>query len=254
MTKDIINILHWYAVSGCDEIIDSNQRDFQSKESAQPITMQNNTSNEKPLTLSYKELLEQARRLADNSNNLEDLKSALLNFEGLSIKKTATSTVFADGNINAKIMAIGEAPGANEDAQGIPFCGISGKLLDLMFKSIGLSRLENLYITNSVFWRPPGNRRPTPEEANICLPFVEKHIALINPALLILVGSTSATALLDTNESITQLRSKTHYYHNKYLSDKIPVRAIFHPSYLLRQPSQKKLAWFDLLKIKKEFL
>ncbi len=195
-----------------------------------------------------------ARSIADKCNSLEELREALENFEGLSIKKTANNTVFADGNPNAKIIAIGEAPGANEDEEGTPFCGVSGKLLDQVLLSIGLSRKNNLYITNSVFWRPPGNRKPTLEENMVCLPFLEKHIALIKPELILLVGSTSASALLNTTETISRLRTKFYQYTNCYLDKSIPVAVIFHPSYLLRQPLQKKTVWLDLLKIKNKFL
>jgi len=200
------------------------------------------------------DLLAKARIIADQCQTLEELRQALENFDGLSIKKTANNTVFSDGNPNADIMAIGEAPGANEDEEGIPFCGVSGKLLDQILASIDLIRATNLYITNSVFWRPPGNRRPTEEENAVCLPFVEKHIALVRPKLILLVGSTSASALLNSTETISRLRSKFHQYQNRYLESPIPVAVIFHPSYLLRQPLQKKTVWFDLLKIKKTFL
>ena len=190
----------------------------------------------------------------EQCNNLIELRQAVESFEGLSIKKTATNTVFADGNPDADIMAIGEAPGANEDEEGIPFCGMSGKLLDQVLASINLTRAKNLYITNSLFWRPPGNRKPTLEENAVCLPFVEKHIAIVKPKLILLVGSTAASALLNSTETISRLRSKFYQYSNIYLESPIPVAVIFHPSYLLRQPLQKKTVWFDLLKIKKTFL
>ncbi len=189
------------------------------------------------------------RKMADEANNLIDLRSMVMTFDTLSIAKTATNTVFADGTENAKIMLIGEAPGAEEDAQGIPFCGASGQLLDQMLNYIGLQRKNNFYITNTIFWRPPGNRRPTPEELAICLPFVEKHIALINPNLIILVGGTAVSSLLDSKQGITQLRGKFFKYNNRYLKDDISITAIFHPSYLLRSPGQKKVAWKDLLNI-----
>lgn len=200
------------------------------------------------------DLVLKARLIAESCQDLLQLRKALEDFEDLSIKKTANNTVFADGNPEAEVMAIGEAPGANEDEEGIPFCGMSGKLLDQVFLSIGLAREKNLYITNSVFWRPPGNRRPTPEENAVCLPFVEKHIALKKPKLIILVGSTSASALLNSSETISRLRTKFYSYKNKYMEKDVPVAVIFHPSYLLRQPLQKKTVWFDLLKIKEKFL
>ncbi|MCC8406502.1 MAG: uracil-DNA glycosylase [Rickettsia endosymbiont of Sceptobius lativentris] len=191
-----------------------------------------------------------ARSLADKANNIEELKESLLNFNGCELKKFATNTVFGDGNLEAKIMLIGEAPGSTEDLKGIPFCGESGNLLDNMLHAIGISRKNNAYITNTVFWRPPANRQPTLEEVDICRPFVEKHIALINPKLIILVGSTAATSLLGKNSGITKIRQEYYFYTNKYLSAPIQTTAIFHPAYLLRQPMQKRTSWYDLLKIK----
>ncbi|MFY9589335.1 uracil-DNA glycosylase family protein [Rickettsia endosymbiont of Halotydeus destructor] len=191
-----------------------------------------------------------ARSLADKANNIAELKESLLNFNGCDLKKLANNTVFGDGNPKAPIMLIGEAPGNNEDLKGIPFCGESGNLLDNMLLAIGVSRKDNAYITNTVFWRPPANRQPTLEEVDICRPFVEKHIALINPKLIILVGSTAATSLLGKNAGITKIRQEYYSYTNKYLTAPIQTTAIFHPAYLLRQPMQKRTSWYDLLKIK----
>jgi uracil-DNA glycosylase family 4 len=193
----------------------------------------------------------EARRLADKATNINELKEYVENFQGCELKQFANNTVFADGNPNAKIMLVGEAPGASEDEQGIPFCGESGKLLDNMLKAIGILRTENVYITNTIFWRPPANRKPTNEEVNICKPFVEKHIALIKPKLIILVGNTAAVSLLGKNEGITHIRQNNYPYINQYLSQPIVMTALFHPAYLLRQPMQKKTTWFDLLRIKK---
>jgi DNA polymerase len=150
-------------------------------------------------------------------------------------------------------MLIGEAPGANEDVEGIPFCGQSGQLLDNMLRSIGYDNC-NAYITNTTFWRPPGNRKPTAEELDICKPFVEKHIALLNPKLLVLVGGVAIADVLNTTESVGKLRLKFHDYTNKYLDKPIKVMCTFHPSYLLRSPSQKALAWKDWLMVKRELL
>lgn len=193
----------------------------------------------------------QARQLADKATTLAELKEYVENFEGCELKQFANNTVFADGNPNAKILLIGEAPGSTEDEQGIPFCGESGKLLDSMLSTIGITRTQNAYITNTVFWRPPANRRPTNDEINICKPFVEKHIALIKPKIIILVGNTAAISLLGKNEGITRIRTNNYSYTNQYLSESIVTTALFHPAYLLRQPMQKKATWFDLLKIKK---
>ncbi len=193
------------------------------------------------------EAMLKARQLADSARTLAELRDAVKNFDGLAICRTATNTVFADGNPEAQIMFIGEAPGANEDAEGIPFCGQAGQLMDTLVKWIGLDRRKNIYISNTLFWRPPGNRRPTPEELAVCKPFVEKHIALVNPKILVLWGATATTALLDSKIAITKLRGTFHHYTNGYLGQEIDTLAVFHPSYLLRQPGQKREMWRDLL-------
>ena len=194
------------------------------------------------------DFIAKARELADNANTIDDLKNVVENFDGyLDIKKLATNTVFGEGNRNADIMIIGEAPGNNEDIEGRPFCGQSGQLLDAMFKSIGLKR-EDLYITNTLFWRPPGNRTPTEDEVNICRPFVEKHIALIDPKIIVFMGATALKDLIETNLTITRARRQLFDYTNIYLGNKIiKATPLFHPSYLLRQSTKKKDTWGDLL-------
>lgn len=194
-------------------------------------------------------IIAQAREIADACTTLEALRAAVEAFEGCALKKLATRTVFADGNPTSSLMLIGEAPGADEDREGIPFCGVSGQLLDRMLAAIGRTR-ETFYITNTIFWRPPGNRNPNDDELAICQPFVEKHIALVNPKHLVFVGGIAAKSLLGGKEGITRLRGKKHSYKNDYLDASIPASALFHPSYLLRQPSHKALAWRDLLAIK----
>lgn len=201
---------------------------------------------------SHADAVAAARKLADHSASLSQLREAIEGFDGCAIKKHSTHTVFADGNPNAPIMFLGEAPSADEDIQGIPFCGVSGKLLDKMLASIGLSRAENAYISNTVFWRPPGNRDPSPDEMAICRPFVEKHIALVKPKLLVLVGGVAAKDMLNETAGITRLRGREHHYRNSYLETALPTYTIFHPSYLLRTPAQKSLAWKDLLQIKQK--
>lgn len=191
-----------------------------------------------------------ARDLVDNAKNLDELKSIVENFDGCRLKDFASNTVFSDGSRNAKILLIGEAPGATEDEQGIPFCGESGVLLDKMLETIGLSRDKNIYITNTIFWRPPANRRPTPDEIETCKPFVEKHIALLNPELIILIGGTATAALLGKKERISDIRENYYSYTNQYLEKPILTTALYHPAFLLRQPSKKKDTWFDLLKIR----
>lgn len=211
----------------------------------------NHMATVEPVTTTHTEPpeLESSKYLADKATSLAELEKYIKAFTGCNLRKTAMNTVFGDGSPTADVVFIGEAPGANEDKEGIPFCGQSGKLLNNILKSIGLDR-EKVFITNTVFWRPPGNRRPTPEEIKICRPFVEKAIALINPKMLVLVGSTAVESLLDSKVSMHNLRESNYMYKNKYTTGDIPTFVIFHPSYLLRQPSKKKLMWFDFLKIK----
>ena len=191
-----------------------------------------------------------ARELADVASDLSELEAAVRVFNGCALKRTATNTVFAQGVPESRVMFIGEAPGAEEDRSGVPFCGASGQLLDKMLSFIGLKRDTNFYITNTLFWRPPGNRQPTAEELQICRPFVEKHIALVNPKVLILVGGTATQAILNETRGITRLRGQVFSYKNNYMDEDVPVHVIYHPSYLLRQPLAKKQCWADLLALK----
>ncbi len=185
-----------------------------------------------------------AQELAKAATTLAELKAALEAFDGCALKKTATTTVFADGTPSHRIMLIGEAPGGEEDRQGLPFVGRAGQLLDRMLASIGLSRKTNAYITNVINWRPPGNRDPSPEEAAMCLPFLRRHIELVNPGILILLGAVPARHVMGNREGIMKLRGRwLEYYVNGQM---IPVMPTMHPAYLLRQPSHKKLAWRDL--------
>ena len=188
-----------------------------------------------------------ARELAKNANTIEELKQAIETFEGCNLRRTAKNTVFSDGNPDTQIMFVGEAPGREEDLQGLPFIGRSGQMLDLMLGAIGLSR-ETVYISNVIPWRPPGNRAPTAAESEVCLPFIERHIELIAPKVLVMLGPLSAKTLLRTNDSILLLRGK---WKQLSFSD-YPVDAIctLHPNFLLNQPGQKRLAWKDFLKIK----
>lgn len=202
---------------------------------------------------SLNDIVARAKKAAAAAQNLDELRQAVENFDGCNLKKMATNTVFSDGSSNSKIMVIGEAPGNHEDLQGIPFCGDSGKVLDDMFRAINMTRKENFYITNVIFWRPPGNRRPTDEELAICRPFVERHIQLLNPEVLVLVGATSMTAVLGINEPIGKIRGEFMDFSPKFLSRKIKTFTIFHPSYLMRQPAKKKVAWQDMLALE-EFL
>lgn len=212
------------------------------------LAASNMDNQNQSFSLSINDIVQKAKDLATGATNLSELKKVVENFDGCNLKKMATNTVFSDGNPDSKIMLIGEAPGNNEDLQGIPFCGDSGKLLDEMFKAIKLTRNE-LYITNTIFWRPPGNRRPTPEELAICRPFVERHIQLINPKLIVLIGATAMSSIINNNEPISKIRGKFIDFAPDYLDHQIKLVVIFHPSYLLRQANKKKIAWLDMLKI-----
>ncbi len=199
----------------------------------------------------------EAKKLAQACQTLEDLSKAISSFDGISIRKNATNMVFSDGNPKASVMLIGEAPGADEDAQGKPFVGVSGQLLDRILACIDLSReaedISNaVYISNILNWRPPGNRTPTQAEMDISLPFIERHIALVQPKAIILCGGVSAKSLLRSTESISRLRGKFHDYQvpedlNGGNTGVIPAMATYHPAYLLRTPAQKKAVWADML-------
>lgn len=190
-----------------------------------------------------------AHALAAAANNLAELRETLARFDGCALKRTATNLVFADGNPAARVMFIGEAPGADEDRQGLPFVGVSGQLLDRMLAAIGLSRKTNAYISNVLFWRPPGNRSPTPAEIAACLPFVERHIELLDPAILVLVGGIAAKTMLARSEGIMRLRGRWMTYETPRMARPVPAIATYHPAYLLRSPGQKREAWRDMLEI-----
>lgn len=196
-------------------------------------------------------LIQTAVALAAAAKTVEELKAAVEQFDDCPLKRTATNTVFADGNPQAKIMLLGEAPGAQEDRQGLPFVGVSGQLLDLMLASIGLDR-STVYISNIVFWRPPGNRNPTTNEIAACLPFVERHIELVDPEILVAMGGPAAKTLLGRAEGITRLRGQWSSYSTLGLAHPIDILACYHPAYLLRSPAHKREAWRDFLEIKQK--
>jgi DNA polymerase len=184
-----------------------------------------------------------AREAAATAPTLEALRALMENFDGCALKATATRLVFADGNPQARIMFVGEAPGREEDIEGLPFVGRSGKLLDLMLAAIGLNR-RNAYIANVIPWRPPGNRTPTPQETQICLPFIRRQIELVNPDVLVTLGNPSTQTLLSTRDGIMKTRGR--WFDYDIGTRKIRALPTFHPAYLLRSPSYKRLAWQDL--------
>ena len=183
----------------------------------------------------------------DKSNKLEKLKKAVSDIKNCELKKNASQMVFSDGNPKAKIMLIGEGPGANEDKEGIPFVGRAGILLDKMLASINLDR-KKVYISNIVNYRPPENRRPTEEEIQRYLPFITQHIEIISPKILILLGSTAMNALVGNDNVISKVRGK--WIEKQFGNCKISTIVTFHPAFLMRQPAQKKLSWIDLKMIR----
>lgn len=192
-----------------------------------------------------------AQHAAENAKTIEELRAAIAAFEGCALKKTATNLVLSDGPAEARLMLVGEAPGAEEDRQGVPFVGPSGKLLNAMLESIDISR-EDVLISNSVFWRPPGNRTPTTQETVVCRPFIERLIEIVNPDVLVCVGAPSAHNLLGETQGISRLRGKWYTFQTPKLSAPIDATALFHPAYLLRTPIKKRDAWHDLLMIKRK--
>lgn len=190
-----------------------------------------------------------ARELAASASSLEELRAAMEGFDGCGLKLRATNLVFADGNPEAEIMLVGEAPGSEEDLQGKPFVGRSGQLLDRMLKAIGLDR-TSVYIANTVPWRPPGNRTPAPSEVAVCLPFLYRQIELVAPRVLVTLGGASTSTLFDTPVSITRVRGQ--WRDLTVNGHTMRALATLHPAYLLRQPASKRLAWQDLLAIRAE--
>ena len=184
---------------------------------------------------------------SNKAENLEILKKSIQNIKNCDLKNNATNMVFSDGNPKSKIMLIGEAPGSNEDQEGLPFVGRAGVLLDKILASINLDR-KSVYISNVVNYRPPENRRPTEEEINRYLPFLKKHIQIINPKILVLLGSSAMSAILGNEDVISKVRGK--WIERNFGKSKISVIVTFHPAFLMRQPAQKKMAWIDLKMIR----
>ena len=258
-----ISLLRWYVEIGADEAIVAEpanrfappQAVHQAESSpiappARPAaTRAIAASPPKSLAESPAEAAQSARRLAASAETVAALEALIAAFEGCALKRTATNTVFADGNPAAPVMIIGEAPGADEDRIGRPFVGRAGQLLDRMLAAIGLDR-RGVTITNVVYWRPPGNRTPTTAEIASCLPFVLRHVALVGPKILVLCGGTAAGALLPQGQGITRLRGRWFDLEIPGLVDPVPTLPMFHPSFLLRAPERKREAWRDLLALR----
>ena len=273
-TEDLVALLRWYIDQGVDEAIDEEQVDrfaLTSPAPAAPVpapapaarapagpvaptplrSPMPAPASRGPVPIESPQLVENARALAESCSTLAELEAAIRGFEGCVLKRTAKNTVFADGTPGAPVMVVGEAPGADEDRLGKPFVGVSGQLMDRMMAAIGLTRDGGFYITNILFWRPPGNRTPTVAEQAMCLAFTRRHIELARPKVLLLAGGTSVKAVLDTTEGITRMRGKWVSYR---LGDgtELPTMPTFHPAYLLRTPASKRLSWLDLLAVDKK--
>ncbi|HEY8006994.1 MAG TPA: uracil-DNA glycosylase [Methylocella sp.] len=265
MTLRLAGLLRWYADMGVDIAIDAMPHDRFAEipangevalDARQPAPVPPSAGEagrrfmrEAPPALTAGAIEAAALGSAATAQNLDDLRDSLSRFEGCGLKATATRLVFGDGNPDAEIMFVGEAPGADEDRQGVPFVGRAGQLLDKMLASIDLDR-SKVYIANVVPWRPPGNRTPTPLETAACLPFTRRQIELVNPKILICLGAAAAQTLLGTKEGIMRMRGRWLSY--MVGGKDIRAAALLHPAYLLRQPAQKRLAWQDLRMLAKE--
>jgi uracil-DNA glycosylase len=253
-------LLRWYVEMGADAAIGAEPVNwFVPHPARMPsvppavsrLTMIGATAASPPaaLTESLGEAAQSARQLAASTDSIEALAAMVARFDGCALKRTATNTVFADGNPAGSVMIIGEGPGADEDRIGRPFVGRAGQLLDRMLAAIGLDRSKVL-ITNVVYWRPPGNRTPTAAEIASCLPFVLQHIMLVRPKVLVLAGGTAAGALLPQGQGITRLRGRWFDLTVPGLDRPVPTLPMFHPSFLLRTPERKREAWRDLLSLR----
>ena len=244
-------LLEWYITAGVDSICDDVPGCLKVVENIKTTTV-----SLRPATTDLAQMsntaCKNAHDICERVQNLEELKAAVENFEGCSLKLTSNKTVFGGGNPNSKIVVIGEAPGADEDRIGEPFVGRSGQLLDKMLSAIDLDR-EKCYITNILPWRPPGNRTPTGAEVAVCLPFLKKQIELIKPEIILVLGGSAANSLLDNEEPISRMRGKWLEYKT-LKGGNVPLLASFHPAYLLRNPAQKAKVWSDFLRLKKKIL
>jgi uracil-DNA glycosylase len=258
-----IALLRWYVEMGADEAIGAEPANRFASSPATPEAISLPiappprpaaaaavpAAPPKALAESPAEAAQSARQLAAGAETVAALAALVASFDGCALKGTATNTVFADGNPEAPVMIIGEAPGADEDRIGRPFVGRAGQLLDRMLAAIGLDR-QSVLITNVIYWRPPGNRTPTTAEIATCLPFVLRHVALVNPKVLVLCGGTAAGALLPQGQGITRLRGRWFDLAIPGLVDPVPTLPMFHPSFLLRTPERKREAWRDLLALR----
>ena len=267
--QDAVELLKWYVEMGADEAVGDAPVDRYalSTEAAKAppappreaprkaaLPPRNFAETRAPApapdaTGSADELAASAQTRAANCATLEELRAALESFDECALKRTAKNLVFSDGNPEGKVMFIGEAPGRDEDLQGKSFVGRSGQLLDRMLAAIGLDR-DSVYIANVIYWRPPGNRDPSPVEMAQCRPFIKRQIELADPQIIVPIGAVPARELIGTTSGILRLRGQWKSY--KVNDRDVPVMPSLHPAYLLRQPAQKKLAWRDMLAIRRK--
>lgn len=228
----------------------ADRADVQPGEAASPQTARSPKPplGQRPATVPDETAVKSARQAAKAAGTIDALRETLAGFNECNLRFGAKNTVFADGNPKADIMFIGEAPGRDEDRQGLPFVGRAGQLLDKMLLAIGLDRSSS-YITNIIPWRPPGNRTPTPLEIELCRPFVEQHVRLVNPKIVVLMGNVPTKTLLETNRGILSIRGTWSTYRPNSDTD-IPAMPTLHPAYLLRNPVQKRLSWLDFLNVR----
>jgi uracil-DNA glycosylase len=249
-------LMEWYVEAGVDLAVDEMPHDrFQPRPKPEqreaperkPAPAPLQAVPARPAAMAPDDAVNEARRRAASAGSLDELRQLLQGFDGCGLKQTASRLVFADGQPGARVMLVGEAPGAEEDREGVPFVGRSGKLLDRMLAAVGLKR-DEVYIANVIPWRPPGNRTPTPQETGVCLPFIERQIELARPDVLVCLGGPSAQTLLRQRDGIMKLRG--NWFPYKAGEREIPALATLHPAYLLRQPAQKRLAYRDMLALK----
>lgn len=264
--RNALELLRWYQAMGVDEAVSETPLDWSTleagskllpqpapaprKAAASPAALPSSPSKVTPVQkLGHSALpaaAVAAREIAAKAADLESLERAVAEFDGCALKKTAKNLCFARGNRQARLMLIGEAPGRDEDLSGKPFVGRAGQLLDRMLAAIGMTS-DDVYITNVVYWRPPGNRTPTPHEVQACQPFLERQIDLAGPEVIVLLGGAAAKQMLATDQGIMKLRGK---WKSLDIAGK-PIRtlATLHPAFLLRNPVSKRLAWRDLLMV-----
>jgi uracil-DNA glycosylase family 4 len=254
-SAELLSVLDWYSSAGVDLAVLDEPVDRFAQRPPAPTSLPPRASasssapapvaQPSPLTLGGDPA--EARRLASTAQSLDQLREILESYDGCGLKFRATQLVFADGNPEARIMCIGEAPGAEEDRQGKPFVGRSGQLLDRMLAAIGLDRTA-VYIVNTVPWRPPGNRTPTPEEMELCLPFLHRQVELVAPQLVVTLGGPAMQTVFQTTNGIIKMRGK--WQDVTIGSHAVPALPTLHPAYLLRNPPAKQQAWRDLLSLR----